>query len=697
MSRVRRTLCLATVVVLPLLLGGGGAGAQVITGEWLMYGNDPARSSATSTSLSPPSVRPAWYTPVSGRVSSQALVAQDVPAPGRRTVYVTTNKGVVYALAENGYIRWRVELGQLDRICQQIDGYGVTGTGVIDKSTRTLYIVDAFGRLHALDLLTGAERAGWPVTLYTEYRRELVWGAMTLVNGSLYVGTGSYCDRPMVGKVIRLDLATRQVSSWMSVPLRLGGGGSVWGWGGVSYNPERGTLYVATGNAFRGGSNDGKRFRESAGYGLHVVELGLDLSVRGAHHPPKMKGRDIGFAGSPVIFRHRFCGQLVAAVNKDGFIYVWSAPSVAAGTLFRLRLSNPTNAAPLLSQPAYSPLTGAIYVATPGRLVRVDVDRRCKGRVTWGKRVGSGLFNGSPTIAGNTVWLAENSIEGSALLGFDARSGANRYRSRLAGATYVAPTVVGDRIYVPTYIGGVQGFVLDSGRARTVGADWTPLREHLSFAGGLHGWASREDGVFATDDGGRSWRLIYPRNAIRVARVTAQTGMISLGDRVTRCGCKQARLWTADGGLHWHSTRYGVGEGFIGGGNMLWWWRGGTLFRAAQWPPAKKGLRRKRVARIKGEILDAKPVPDGVAALVTSRVAGIRFDNSPRILLVRGAVVTVLTLPAVEGQILARSLDVSWPQITVRGADVVAFTRGQQGAVNWRSADGGVSWRVDRT
>jgi hypothetical protein len=630
-------------------------------------------------------------------VSSQALVAQDVPAPGRRTVYVTTSKGVVYALAENGYIRWRVELGQLDRICQQIDGYGVTGTGVIDKSTRTLYLVDAFGRMHALDLLTGAERPGWPVTLYTDHRRELVWGAMTLVNGSLYVGTGSYCDRPMVGKVIRLDLATRQVSSWVSVPLSRGGGGSVWGWGGVAYNPERGTLVVATGNAFQGGSNVGRRFRESAGYGLHVVELGLDLSVRGAHHPPQMKGRDIGFAGSPVIFRHASCGQLVAAINKDGFIYVWRATRVAAGTLFRLRLSNPTHAAPLLSQPAYSPLTGAVYVATPGRLVRVDVTRRCKGRLTWGKRVGSGLFNGSPTIAGNTVWLAENAIGGSSLLGFDARTGANRYRSRLAGATYVAPTVVGDRIYLPTYIGGVQGFVLDSGRARLVGSDETPLPEHRSFADGLHGWVSKEDGVFATDDGGRSWRLVYPRSAIRVARVTAQTGMISLGDRATRCGCKQARLWTADGGLHWHWTRQVVGEGFVGAASMLWWWHGGNLFRAAAWPPEKRGLRRLRVARVRGAIVDVKAVPDGVAALVTSRVAGIRFDNAPRVLLVRGPVKAVLTLPEVEGQVLARGIDVSWPQITVRGVDVTAFSRGEQGALTWRSADGGASWRVDRT
>jgi PQQ-like domain len=681
-----------------LLLIGGGAGAQVITGEWLTYGNDLPRTSATGTPLSPPSLRPAWFTPLSGRVSSQALVAQDVPAPGRRTVYVATSKGVVYALAENGYIRWRVELGQLDRICQQIDGYGVTGTPVIDRATSALYLVDAFGRIHALDLATGAERPGWPVAVYPLYRRELVWGALTIVNGSIYFGTGAYCDRPMVGKIFRVEIATRAVSRWQVVPPSRGGGGGVWGWGGISFSAARGSLFVATGNAFEGGSNTGKRFREWARYGEHIVELSPALTVRSAHHPPRINAvQDLDFVGSPVVFPHRTCGELVAVLNKDGSLYAWRSARLRAGTIFRLELSNPTRAAPLLTQVAFSPLTGALYVSTPSRLVRVDVDRRCKGSVRWSRRVGSGLFNGSPTVAGNTVWLAENAIGGSALLGFDARTGANRFRSPLGGATYVAPTVVGDRLYVPSYTGGVQGFVLDSGRARTVGVDETPLPEHRSFADGLHGWVSREDGVYASDDGGASWRLVYPRNAIRVARVTAQTGMISLGDRVTRCGCRQARLWTADAGLHWHATKEGVGEGFVGGGGTLWWWRGGNLFRAAVWPPAKPGLRLQRVARIKGAILDAKPVPDGIAALVSSRVAGIRFDNEPRILLVRGAVINVLTLPAAEGQVLARSLEVTWPQITVRAADVAAFTRGQQGALTWRSADGGLSWRVDRT
>jgi hypothetical protein len=691
---VRRTWLAAALV---LLLGGGGAEAQPSSG-WLTYGNDLPRTSSTATAFSPPSVRPAWYTPISGRVSSQALVAQDVPTPGRRTVYVATSKGTVYALAENGYIRWRVELGQLDRVCQQIDGYGVTGTPVIDPGTSSLYLVDAFGRMHALDRATGAERPGWPVAVYTTWRRELVWGALTIVNGSIYFGTGAYCDRPMVGKIFRVEIATRSVSHWRVVPPSRGGGGGVWGWGGISYSPGRGSIFVATGNAFEGGSNKGKRFREWARYGEHIVELSPSLAVLAAHHPPRINSvADLDFVGSPVLFPHRSCGELVAVLNKDGYLYAWRSARLRAGTIFRIRLSNPKRGAPLLTQLAYSPLTEALYVSTPNSLVRIDVDRRCKGRVRWSRRVGNGLFNGSPTIAGNTVWLAENAVGGSALLGFDARTGRNRFRAKLGGPTYVAPTVVGDRLYLPSYNGGVQGFVLDSGRSRIVGTDESPLPEHRSFANGLYGWASREDGVYASDDGGRSWRLVYPRNAIRVARVSAQTGMISLGDRVTDCGCRQVRLWTVDAGAHWHATREVGGTGFVGGGGTLWWWRGGDLFRAAVWPPAKQGLRRRRVARIKGVILDAKPVPDGVAALASSRVAGIYYDNTPRILLVRGAVITVLTLPVVTGEVLARSLEVSWPQITVRGADMTAFRRGLQSGLTWRSADGGASWRVDRS
>jgi hypothetical protein len=41
-------------------------------------------------------------------------------------------------------------------------------------------------------------------------------------------------------------------------------------------------------------------------------------------------------------------------------------------------------------------------------------------------------------------------------------------------------------------------------------------------------------------------------------------------------------------------------------------------------------------------------------------------------------------------------MQVIWPEITVRGTDVTAFTRNEQGSVTWRSGDGGSSWAVTR-
>jgi hypothetical protein len=683
-------------VALVLLLAGRGASAQSSSG-WLVYGNDLARSSSTDTSLSPASVRPAWFTPIAGRVSAQALVAQDVPGPGQRTVYVATSKGVLYALAENGYVRWRADLGQLERVCQQIDGYGVTGTPAIELATHAIYVADAFGRVHALDLATGAERPGWPVTVYTDFRRELVWGAMTTVDGSLYFGTGSYCDRKMVAKVFRVDIATRAVSQWAVVPKRLGGGGGVWGWGGLAYSAARDSLYAVTGNAFEGGVNRGKRFRESAGYGERIVELGPDLRVRGSSHPRDIKQvNDLDFVGSPVLFQHGSCGDLAAALNKNGFLYLWRTRDLSAGPVSRLRLSNPTLAAPLLSQAAYSPATRALYVSTPGRLVRVNVDAKCSARIGWGQKVGNGLFNGSPTIAGDTVWLVENANAGSALVAFRATTGAPRFQARLAGPGYVAPTVAGDRVYVPLYMGGVQGFALGTALGRQQGGGGSGLNEYRSFADGMHGWASREDGVYATGDGGVTWRLVYPRSAVRVALVTPSSGLIAVGDRISKCGCRQVRLWTADGGATWARTPEALGSGFGAAAGTLWWWRGASLYRAVTWPPGPHGLKGKRVASGKGAIVDVQAVPGGAAALVTRRVGGFGFDRKPLLRLVQNGSVRNRVLPAVGGDILLRSLDVHWPAISVSGFDVTAFTRQQEGSVLWSSADGGTTWTVTR-
>ena len=185
----------------------GGTAAPPITG-WLSFGNGgAARPGSTAAALDPRTLRPDWFRATDGMVTTQPLVARNVPVAGTQTVYVATNLGRVVAYAPNGYVRWQRTLGALPNSCSQLPAWGVTGTPVIDPATRSLYVADGFGLLHSLDLVTGRDRPGWPVRIYDDSSAELVWGALADVAGSIYVGTGSSCDRPMIGKLIRVQLA----------------------------------------------------------------------------------------------------------------------------------------------------------------------------------------------------------------------------------------------------------------------------------------------------------------------------------------------------------------------------------------------------------------------------------------------------------------------------------------------------------
>jgi len=243
------------------------------------------------------------------------------------------------------------------------DGWGVTGTPVIDPAARTLYVADAFGRLHALDLATGVERDGWPVAMYRDYKRELVWAALLLERGAVYAGTGSYCDLPMEGKLIRVSLGDRQVSSWTSVPESLGGGGGIWGWGGAAYSAGRDAIFVVTGNAFEGGSNTGADFSEAAGYGEQLVELTRDLDVVAASGPGLTGFSDVDFVGSPVVLDTNDCGELVGAQAKNGIFFAWKADDVSSGPVWSLKLQKADPETPLLSQPTWSSRFRSFYVA----------------------------------------------------------------------------------------------------------------------------------------------------------------------------------------------------------------------------------------------------------------------------------------------------------------------------------------------
>jgi hypothetical protein len=624
--------------------------------------------------------------PLEGAITSQILAAGG-------NFFVATSAGQVVSFTPDGVVRWKVELGQLAHACPQLDGYGVTGTGVIDTKTSTLYVADAFGYLHALALSTGTERAGWPVRVFPDNEKQLVWGALTLAKGAVFVPTASYCDLPMLGGLYRIGLATKRVTAWISVPESLGGGGGVWGWGGAAYSAKDNALYVVTANALAGGENVGTEFTESAGFGEHIVRLSPALDVQASSHPPNLVDPlDLDFAGSPVVFTRPGCGDLAVAADKADDLYAWKRGSLASGPIWELKLEPFDERNPFLSQLAWSPAHSAVYAVTGTELVRISIAADCSPKVAWRVPLATPTEHGSPTISGNTVWFA---VSGSPLLvGYDARTGKRTFKTRMGGITLVAPTIVYGRLVVGTMTGLVEGFAYGKKKpAKTRKKQSERASADVSsWIGSRYGWKSVTSGVYATDDGGRMWRRIYSKPALVVVRVSRTAGLIDLALDPSPCMCTTRKLWTADGGRTWHPTT-ALGDHFAGSSGTLYWWVRGSLFRIMAFPPRPlyAALRSKLAISVPdGRIVDAKAIPGGVAALVSRRVGGKGWDAEPRVVIARGDEANAIALPAHEGRILAHELEADWPNLTVTGTDYAAEPAR---AVTWSSTDGGATWQ----
>jgi outer membrane protein assembly factor BamB len=329
--------------------------------------------------------------------------------------------------------------------------YGVTGTPAIDPATHTLYAADALGYLHALDVATLKERPGWPVRLYTRPWRQLVWGALTIVRGKVYVPTALLCAQSTTS-LFSVDLKTRKVGRWTPVPPSLGGGGGMWGWGGVAYDARSRSLLVATGDALPGGANVGTKFREWAGYAEHLVRLGLDLKVRASQAPQRYHQYvDQDLTGTPVVMRTPSCPPFVAAESKNGRVYVWRLDAIARGLYWSKRIAPNLN-----GQPAWSPLTRSLYVVGHTRAFRLQLTPSCGFQQVWSIPLQTSAVNGPPIITGNVIWFTVASDQ--TLWAVDATTGDVLWRGGLAEAAYAPPAILDGRVVEAAFDGLVSAF-----------------------------------------------------------------------------------------------------------------------------------------------------------------------------------------------------------------------------------------------
>jgi outer membrane protein assembly factor BamB len=452
---------------------------------------------------------------VDGKVDAQPLYVSQLRIQGsaHNVVFVATEHDSVYAFdADTGSMLWRVSLlgaGESlsdARGCSQVSPeIGVTSTPVIDRTAGTngtLYVVamskDASSkyhqRLHALDLVTGAELLNGPAEIQATYPsagggsttfepgQYEERAALLLLNGIIYTSWTSHCDIvPYFGWVIAYSAASLSRTAVLNVAPNSGGAGpAIWMSGGGPAADAAGNIYLLTANGVFETAMDTKGFPQGQDYGnsfLKISPAGGALSVvdyftmfneideSNADH-------DLGSGGAMLLpdltdstgtVRH-----LMIGAGKDGNIYVVNRDSMgkfnAAGNQQIWQQVSNVLPSGIWSTPAY--FNGTVYYGDAGSTLKAFALSNAKlgGSAQSQSQTQFAYPGTAPSVSANgtangIVWAHENSNP-AVLHALDAGNLAHElYNSSQAagnrdqfgaGNKFITPTVADGKVFVGT-------------------------------------------------------------------------------------------------------------------------------------------------------------------------------------------------------------------------------------------------------
>jgi hypothetical protein len=453
---------------------------------------DPALTRVAAAGLH---LDPAFRPTIDGPVYAQPLY---VPGGGRALVLAASERNEVAAFdATTGAAIWRRRLGTpvpLSALpCGNIDPLGVTGTPVVDATTRTVYL-DAMDtpdggatkrhRLFALGVDDGADRPGWPLDVAAVARAGSVAfdasvqnqrGALALVAGTLYVPFGGHfgdCGAYR-GWIIAVPVANPAVARAWATGAR---GGGMWGPSGVS--SDGASVYVATGNTFEATTWAGGEAILRFPSGAPLPNAPADYFAPANWKDLDEGDVDIGGTGPLVIdLPGTPPAPLVVGLGKDGKIYVVDRARMGGigGALATTQVSSSSiinaAAAYTTAQGTYVVFRGAGTGCPPGQsgaltAVRISPGAPPRATTAWCAKVdgrGSPMVTTTDGRAEPIVWIVGAEGDGR-LHGFDGDTGAIVYGGGGAGDAlgmvrrFQTPILAGGRIYVAVD-GGVRAFV----------------------------------------------------------------------------------------------------------------------------------------------------------------------------------------------------------------------------------------------
>ena len=471
------------------------AAIQVLT-----YHNDSLRSGLNSNEiiLAPSVVNSTQFgqlfsQPVDGIIVGQPLYLSGVNIPNlgiHNVVYVATQHDSIYAFdadnnsGTNASPLWQVSFidpnagittvpGTVQK-CSGVTGFteiGIESTPAIDPNTNTLYLVAKteengvfVHRLHALDVATGQEKFGGPVSINASYTAndgkvtqfsnlwEMNRPGLLLLNGAVYLTFGTNgCDDSSQGWVLTYDAGTlQQIGVFDAAPDA--GLAGIWQSGQGPAADSSGNVYFSTAEVTFDANTGGQD------YGSSIVKLtqGTNLTVTDYFTPSNwsfISMNDLDLSSCGVMALPDQTGthphELIAS-GKQGTIYVIDRDNMGQFNMMTDQVIQelPLGAGAMFSSPAY--FNNTVYFA--------GLASPIYGYPLSGGMLGTPLKTatmpgGIPSISANgtsngVLWI----ITGGVLEAFDASSLSRLYTSlRLPNTThFVIPTVANGKVYVGT-------------------------------------------------------------------------------------------------------------------------------------------------------------------------------------------------------------------------------------------------------
>ncbi|WP_054010872.1 choice-of-anchor D domain-containing protein [Arthrobacter sp. ERGS1:01] len=529
--RVRAAMLGALLVFSGLSATGTAVADEgTIAHDTLRTGWDSNEAALSPSSVASSTFGKLFSATVNGQVYAQPLVVGG-------TVIAATENNAVYALnGETGVAKWSRNLGPAwpasTVSCGDLTpNVGITSTPVFDPATNSVFMLAKTNDganaqlphwyMHSLDVVTGAERAGFPVMIGGAPSNDPThpFNAMTamqrpgllLMGGVVYAGFASHCDYvPFVGYVVGVSTSGKQTTMWATESGNSNAEGGIWQSGGGLVSDGPGQIIFTTGNGISPKPGPGKNPPATLAESVVRVQVGKDGNLTptdffspAANAKLDQDDSDLG-AGAPVAIPDGYGTtqhpHLLVQVGKDGHVYLLDRDNLGGmaqgpgGTDAVLDAAGPYNG--VWGRPAFLGTTAGGYlydVENNGYLRAFKLLPTNAGGVTLasvGTSTGTfGYTSGSPAVTssgtdGSTalVWVVYVSGPTGANAQLRAYSALPDKTGHLqqvfsaplgTGAKFSTVATDGGRVYVGTRDGHVLGF--GSPTTAAVGAANTAL------------------------------------------------------------------------------------------------------------------------------------------------------------------------------------------------------------------------------